>query len=222
MTNLLPCVEIEPHGKARASVVWLHGLGADGHDFAPIVPELGLPRELGVRFVFPHAPSIPVGINGGMLMPAWYDITEVDLRRRHDEAGIRRSAVQIKALLLRECERGIPSERTVLAGFSQGGAMALFTGLRHRQRLAGIVAMSTYLVCEESLDAERAAVNQQTPILQAHGSHDGVVVLPRGHAARDALLRRGYAVDYREYPMQHEVCLPEIVAVGEFLRAVLG
>ena len=218
----MPCAEIEPHGRARASVVWLHGLGADGHDFVPIVPELGLPQQLGVRFVFPHAPSIPVGINGGMSMPAWYDIAEVDLRRRHDEVGIRRSAARIEALLARERERGIPSERIVLAGFSQGGALALFTGLRHAERLGGIVALSTYLVGEESLDAERSAANQATPILQAHGSHDGMVVLARGIAARDALQRRGYAVDYREYPMQHEVCLPEIVAVGAFLRTVLA
>lgn len=222
MSGLLPCVEIEPRGKARASVVWLHGLGADGEDFVPIVPELGVPQELGVRFVFPNAPSIPVGINGGMVMPAWYDISEVDLRRRHDEVGIRRSAAQIDALLARERERGIPSERIVLAGFSQGGAMALFTGLRHPQRLAGIVAMSTYLVCEESLDAERSAANRATKVLQAHGTHDGIVVLARGLAARDALQRRGYAVDYREYPMQHEVCWDEIVAVGDFLRSVLA
>lgn len=222
MTNLLPCVEMDPRGPVRATVVWLHGLGADGHDFVPIVPELGVPPELGVRFVFPHAPSIPVGINGGMSMPAWYDIEEVDLRRRHDEAGIRRSAAQIAALLARERARGVPSERIVLAGFSQGGAMALFTGLRHAERLAGIVALSTYLVCEESLDAERSAANRATPILQAHGTQDAIVVLPRGIAARDALQRRGYAVDYREYPMQHEVCWEEIVAVGDLLRSVLA
>ena len=222
MTELLPCVEIDPNGPVRASVVWLHGLGADGHDFAPIVHELGLPASLGVRFVLPHAPEIPVGINGGMVMPAWYDITEVDLTRRHDEAGMRVSAARTADLIARERARGIPSERIVLAGFSQGGAVALFAGLRHPERLAGIVALSTYLVGESSLDAERTAANQSTPILQVHGSADGVVVPARGAAARDALQKRGYAVDFRSYPMQHEVGWDEIVVIAEFLRRTLA
>ncbi|MBL8751784.1 MAG: carboxylesterase [Planctomycetes bacterium] len=222
MTELLPCVQIDPNGPARACVVWLHGLGADGHDFAPIVAELGLPAALGVRFVLPHAPSIPVGINGGMAMPAWYDITEQDLTRRHDEAGMRVTAARVGDLIARERARGIPSERIVLAGFSQGGAVALFAGLRHPERLAGIVALSTYLVGEASLDAERTPANQGTPILQVHGSADGVVVPARGVAARDALQRRGYTVDYRSYPMQHEVCWDEIVAIADFLRRVLA
>ena len=222
MTALLPALELEPKTPARAAVIWLHGLGADGHDFAPIVPELGLPAALGVRFVLPHAPSIPVTINGGMTMPAWYDIAEVDLRRRHDEVGIRRSAAQIDALIARERARGIPSERIVLAGFSQGGAIALFAGLRHHERLAGLVALSTYLVGEDSLDAERTAVNQRTPILQVHGSHDGVVVPERGRAARASLQRRGYDVTWLDYRMQHEVCWEEIVAIGDFLRRVLA
>jgi len=222
MNDLLPAVVLEPTVPARASVLWLHGLGADGHDFAPIVPELGLPAALGVRFVLPHAPSIPVTINGGVTMPAWYDIAEVDLTRRHDEVGMRRSMASIRAWIAHERQRGIPSERIVLAGFSQGGAVALYTGLRHHERLGGLVLLSTYLVGEGSLDAERTAANQAVPILQVHGSHDGVVVPTRGSSAKDALERRGYRVAFHEYPMQHEVCWEEIVVVADFLRTVLA
>ncbi|MFN3244382.1 MAG: alpha/beta hydrolase [Planctomycetota bacterium] len=222
MKDLLPAVEIDPAGTARASVVWLHGLGADGHDFAAIVPELRLPDELGVRFVFPHAPSIPVTINGGMVMPAWYDIAEVDLQRRHDEAGVRASDRQVRALLAREHERGVPWDRIVLAGFSQGGAIALFTGLRHPQRLAGVIALSTYLVVGESFEAERSAANQDVPILQAHGSLDPMVPIERGEAARAVLDRHGYDVAFHSYPMPHSVCPEEIATVREFLVRVLG
>lgn len=222
MDDLLQAVVIEPTARARASVLWLHGLGADGHDFAPIVPELGLPASLGVRFVLPHAPSIPVTINGGVTMPAWYDIAEVDLTRRHDEVGMRRSMASVRAWIEHERQRGIPSERIVLAGFSQGGAVALYTGLRHHERLGGLVLLSTYLVGEGSLDAERTTANQAVPILQVHGSHDGVVVPARGKAAKDALERRGYRVAFPEYPMQHEVCWEEIVVVADFLRTVLA
>jgi phospholipase/carboxylesterase len=222
MKDLLPAVEIGPAGTARASVVWLHGLGADGHDFAAIVPELRLPDELGVRFVFPHAPSIPVTINGGMVMPAWYDIAEVDLQRRHDEAGVRASDRQVRALLAREHERGVPWDRIVLAGFSQGGAIALFTGLRHPQRLAGVIALSTYLVVGEAFEAERSAANQDVPILQAHGSLDPMVPIERGEAARAVLDRHGYDVAFHSYPMPHSVCPEEIATVRQFLVRVLG
>lgn len=222
MTKLLGGVEIDPRGPVRGCVIWLHGLGADGHDFAPLVPELGLPGDLGIRFVLPHAESIPVGINGGMVMPAWYDITEVDLTRRHDEAGMRRSAARIGDLIARERARGLPSQRIVLAGFSQGGAVALFAGLRHPEPLGGLIALSTYLVGEGSLDAERSPANQQVPILQVHGDQDGVVVPARGSAARDALTKRGYTVDFRTYPMQHAVCWEEIVVIADFLRRVLA
>ena len=219
MSELLPCVEIEPRaGTATHSVVWLHGLGANGHDFEPIVPELGLPSDAAVRFVFPHAPQIPVTLNMGMVMPAWYDIQEMDLRRRHDEDGIRRSAQQVAALMARENERGVPDEKIVLAGFSQGGAVALFQGVRHPNRLAGILALSTYLVCEESLDAEASEANKATPILQMHGEYDPMVTPDRGTAARDALIGRGYAVDYRTYPMPHAVCPEQIVDIGGWLR----
>jgi len=222
MTKLLECVEIDPRGPVRSSVIWLHGLGADGHDFVPIVHELGLPPALGVRFVLPHADAIPVTIQGGMVMPAWYDIAEIDLQRHHDEVGIRRSAAQVGALIARERQLGVPSARIVLAGFSQGGAVAVFQGLRHPEPLAGIIALSTYLVGASSLDAERTAVNQGVRILQVHGSADAVVVPPRGAALTEALRQRGYAVDCRSYPMQHEVCWEEIVAIGDFLRSVLA
>lgn len=222
MTKLLEGVEIDPRGPVRGSVIWLHGLGADGHDFVPIVHELGLPPALGVRFVLPHAEAMPVTIQGGMVMPAWYDIAEIDLQRRHDEVGMRRSAAQVGALIARERQRGVPSERIVLAGFSQGGAVAVFAGLRHPERLGGIVALSTYLVGESSLDAERTAVNQAVPMLQVHGAADGVVVPARGAALTAALRQRGYPVEFRSYPMQHEVCREEVEAIAGFLRVVLA
>jgi phospholipase/carboxylesterase len=164
--QLLPCVELDPPesvGPARAAVIWLHGLGADGHDFVPIVPALGLPEELAVRFVFPHAPKIPVSINMGFVMPAWYDIGDIDLEKRHDQVGVRRSAQAVTRLIERENARGVPSERIVLAGFSQGGAIALFTGVRHPQKLAGLIGLSTYMVLGDSLAAEAGAANRDTP-----------------------------------------------------------
>ena len=221
MTDVLPTVEVPSAGAARAAVIWLHGLGADGHDFAAIVPELGLPPELGVRFVFPHAPSIPVTLNGGMVMPAWYDISEIDLQRRHDEAGVRRSDEQVRALIAREQGRGVPANRIVLAGFSQGGAVALFSGLRHPDRLAGVIALSTYLLMEDALDAELADANQDVPILQVHGTMDPMVPFARGEAARTALTSRGYDVTFRSFPMEHAVCLEEIQLVREFLVGAL-
>jgi len=221
MAELLSAVEIDPKGPVQASVVWLHGLGADGHDFAAIVPELALPDELGARFVLPHAPSIPVTLNGGMVMPAWYDISEVDLQRRHDEAGVRRSAAQVAALLQREHERGVPWNRIVLAGFSQGGAVALFQGLRHPERLAGVIALSTYMVVAESLDDEASDANRDVPILQAHGSLDPMVPIERGEAARDELQRRNYPVEFHSYPIPHSVNLEEIQTVADFLMRVL-
>jgi phospholipase/carboxylesterase len=222
MSELLPAVTIEPAGPVRASVVWLHGLGADGHDFAAIVPELALPEELGVRFVLPHAPSIPVTLNSGMVMPAWYDIAEIDLQRRHDEAGIRRSAAQVADLMAAEHERGVPWHRIVLAGFSQGGAIALFQGLRHPQRLAGVIALSTYMVVAESLAAEASAANKDVPILQAHGSLDPMVPFARGDAARAELQRSGYQVEFHSYPIPHSVSLEEIMTVRSFLLRVLA
>ena len=222
MTELLPCVEREAEGTARASIVWLHGLGADGHDFESIVPELGLAPELGVRFVFPHAPSIPVTINGGLVMPAWYDILSMELERRHDEEGIRRSARATVALVEREIQRGVAPGRILLAGFSQGGAIASHVALRYPERLAGLILLSTYLVCEETIEGERSEANAGLPIFQAHGSSDPMVIPERGLAARDRLIELGHPVEWHTYPMEHEVCLEEIHALESWLTARLG
>lgn len=219
--SLLPCVEIDPPGPVRASVIWLHGLGADGHDFEPIVPELGLPADLGVRFVFPHAPKIPVSINAGMVMPAWYDIRDLDLRNRHDEGGLAESVEHVRRLLARERET-LASERILLAGFSQGGAVALQLALRHPEPLAGILALSCYLVNGDLLDAERHAANQGVPILQCHGLFDPMVPVDRGEAARDWLVTRDYDVTWKTYPMQHQVCMEQILDVGAWLRERLA
>jgi len=215
--SYLPAVEIEPELPARRSVIWLHGLGADGHDFEPVAPLLGLEPDLAVRFVFPHAPRRPVTINMGMVMPAWYDIRSPDLRRDADEAGIRESAARVRDLIDRENGRGVPCGRIVLAGFSQGGAVALHAGLRHPERLAGLLALSTYLVLEESLEHERSAENARTPLFLAHGSQDPLVAPERGEAARARLARDGYPVEWRTYPMGHEVCPEEIADVGRWL-----
>jgi len=215
--EFLECVEIEPGEPARAAVIWLHGLGADGRDFAPIVPELGLAGQ-GVRFVFPHAPRRPVTINMGMTMRAWYDIAQLDLRRGHDEAGIRESARQVGALIEREIGRGVAPGKIVLAGFSQGGAIALHVGVRYPKRLGGLLALSTYLVCDETLEAERGDANRELPILQAHGAMDPMVHPDRGESARDRLRGLGYDVEWKSYPIGHEVCPDEIRDVAAWLR----
>ena len=217
--DLLPTVTVEPDAPHVASVIWLHGLGADGHDFEPVVPHLGpLP---GVRFVFPHAPSLPVTVNGGYVMPAWYDILEMDIGRKVDEEGVRTSARRVADLVASERERGLPSERIVLAGFSQGGAVALHQGVRHPERLAGLLALSTYLPVDVR-EEERAPANLEVPIFQGHGTHDPMVLPELGEAARDRLTALGYRPEWRTYPMQHEVCLPELEDVGAWLRGVLG
>lgn len=222
MSDLLSCVEIEGSAPISASVIWMHGLGADGHDFEPIVPELNLPASLGVRFVFPHAPAIPITINAGMVMPAWYDIQSMDLAKRHDEGGVRHSGLAIEALIRREVERGIPAARIVLAGFSQGGAMASFVALRYPERLAGLVMLSAYLVCEASLEFEYSPANRDLPIFQAHGSKDPMVTPDRGQAARERLEAMGHPLEWHSYPMQHEVCLPEIRVLGSWLTKLLS
>jgi phospholipase/carboxylesterase len=218
----LPTVEHETAANPTHSVIWLHGLGADGHDFAPIVPELVDPAWPALRFVFPHAPVRPVTVNGGVPMRAWYDIYAFDAAARQDEAGIRASIGEVEALIAREHERGVPSERIFLAGFSQGGAIALAAGLCHAERLAGIVALSTYLPIASTLAAERSAANAATPIFQAHGSADPVVALPRGSASRDALQALGYAVDWHTYPMAHAVCAEEIDDLRRWLSRRLA
>ena len=217
----LPCVELAPPEQVGASVIWLHGLGADGHDFEPIVPYLEVDAALAVRFVFPHAPRRAVTINAGLLMPAWYDIKEISLKREIDVAGVQESAGQLSALIGREVERGVPEERIVLAGFSQGGAIALHVALRHPRRLAGLVALSTYLVCDEQLEQERSEANRDLPVFQAHGSGDPMVPLAAGESARDRLTELGYQVDWKTYPMGHEVHPLEIREIGAQLNRML-
>jgi phospholipase/carboxylesterase len=215
--NPLPAVEHETAAQPRYSILWLHGLGADGNDFAPIVPELVDSSWPALRFVFPHAPVQPVSINGGMPMRAWYDIHGFDARAPQDEAGIRRSIGAVEALIAREHERGVPSERIVLAGFSQGGAIALAAGLRHAQPLAGIVALSTYLPIAATLAPERSAANARVPIFWGHGTADPVVVLQRGLDSRQRLEELGYTVAWHTYPMPHSVCAEEIADLRRWL-----
>lgn len=205
-----------------ASVIVLHGLGADGSDFVPVAEALDLSAVGAVRFVFPHAPVRPVTINGGYRMRAWYDILGADLQRREDEAGLRESARAIAALIDRERERGIAAKRIVLAGFSQGCAMTLLTGLRYPERLAGLAGMSGYLPLADSTAAERSEANRDVPIFLAHGSEDEIVAPARGRASRDALTALGHAVEWHEYPMEHSVCPDEIGALNQWLLRVLG
>jgi phospholipase/carboxylesterase len=222
MTALLSHIETTTGPNPEAAVIWLHGLGADGNDFAAIVPELDLSACPPIRFVFPHAPSIPVTLNGGYVMPAWYDILGSELQKSEDEAGIRRSSLAIEALIAREVERGIAPERIVLAGFSQGCAMVLHTGLRHPDRLGGIMALSGYLPLAGQLAGEVSDANRQVPVFMAHGTADPMVVLARGEASRDALLALGYPVQWHTYPMQHSVHPREIQDVARFLQSVLA
>ena len=205
-----------------ASVIVLHGLGADGSDFVPVAEALDLSAVGAVRFVFPHAPVRPVTINGGYRMRAWYDILGTDLQRREDEAGLRESARAIAALIDRERERGIAAHRIALAGFSQGCAMTLLTGLRYPERLAGLAGMSGYLPLADSTAAERSEANRDVPIFLAHGSEDEIVAPARGRASRDALAALGHAVEWHEYPMEHSVCPEEIGALNQWLLRVLG
>jgi phospholipase/carboxylesterase len=195
--RFLPAVEIEPAEPARSTVIWLHGLGADGHDFEPIVPYVGVDPKFATRFIFPHAPGRPVTINGGMVMPAWYDIRELSLTREVDHVGGRESADQIRALIDRERERGIPSDRLVLAGFSQGGALAVYVGLRSPEAFAGLIGLSTYLLDDGSLDGERSEPHLTTPIFQAHGELDPMVPLAAGTLAHDRLVELGYRVEWK-------------------------
>ena len=219
--DLLPAIELETAAQPSASVIWLHGLGADGNDFVPVVRELGLPTDLAVRFVFPHAPVRPVTINNGFRMRAWYDIAAADLNNRADLAGVKQSQLQVEALIAREVQRGIRSSRVVLAGFSQGGAIALYTGLRHAERLAGIMALSTYLIGADALAIEAASINRGVPIFMAHGTADPVVRFDWGNASHRALMQAGYEVDWHTYGMEHSVCMEEIKAISAWLQGVL-
>lgn len=204
------------HGPTH-SVIWMHGLGADGHDFEAIVPYLGIPETHSIRFIFPHADVRPVTLNGGMSMRAWYDIVTIDGPRNSDMEGVARSAVQIEELITREKTRGISADRIVIAGFSQGGALAYHVGLRHPEALAGILVLSAYLLDASDLGTEATQPNQHTPILQCHGTHDPVVTLAMGAQARDALTELGYSIDWREYPTAHNVDPREVVEVGAWL-----
>jgi phospholipase/carboxylesterase len=219
MSDLLETIEIETGSSPRAAIIWMHGLGADGHDFEPIVPELGMPAAPAARFVFPHAPVQAVTINGGARMRAWYDVTGDG---RQDATGIRASQARVEALIARERARGIAPGAIILAGFSQGGAVALQTGLRHAERLGGILALSTYLPLPDTLKGEANPANRDLPIFMAHGTQDPVIPLSWAARSRDALTSLGYAVDWHEYAMPHSVCAEEIADIGDWLRRILS
>ena len=216
----LSCVEIEPKTTATAAVIWLHGLGANGHDFEPIVPELGISKELMVRFVFPHAPVIPVTINGGVAMPAWYDIRAMDLERKVDEDQLVESANAVGELVAREIERGISSERIIIAGFSQGGAVGFQLALTYPQPLAGLLALSTYFATRNSIVPHPR--NANLPIAIHHGDADPMVPEAKGRQSADILTEWGYPVEYKTYHMEHAVCPPQIRDIGQWLSARLG
>ena len=220
--SLLETVEIATGNHPEAAVIWMHGLGADGNDFVPIVRELDLSECPAIRFVFPHAETIPVTINNGYVMRAWYDILGMDLVRREDEIGLRKSQHQIEQLITREIERGIPAERIILAGFSQGCAMTLQTGLRYPKKLAGMLCLSGYLPLSDKLAAERSDANFSTPIFMAHGRVDPVVQIARAETSRDFLKSLGYAIQWKDYSMPHSVCEEEIEDIGRIIRLWLN
>jgi phospholipase/carboxylesterase len=213
----LPTVEHETQPQPTWSVIWLHGLGADGNDFAPIVPELVDASWPGVRFVFPHAPVRPVTVNNGVPMRAWYDIKGLAIADKQDAKGIRASIDEVETLIARELERGVPAERIILAGFSQGGAMALSAGLRHRQALGGLLILSAYLPLHDTIEAERSGANHATPIFWGHGSADPIVPMALGEQSRQALEMLGHRIDWHSYPMAHQVSLPEIADIRAWM-----
>jgi len=217
--SFLPCIDIEPKTPATATVILLHGLGADGNDFVPIVSEMRLPSSMAVRFIFPNAPSIPVSINGGYVMPAWYDITELNIDRKIDATQLIDSAEQIRRLIDREIDRGIPSNRIVLAGFSQGGAVSYQTALTYMQPLAGLLCMSTYFATRDTITPNSA--NKNLPIFICHGSRDPMVPERLGLEAREKLVAMGYSVEYKSYPVEHSVCPEEIADMSQWLQRVL-
>lgn len=224
MTKLLETIELETGKNPKASVIWMHGLGADGNDFVPIVNELDLTGAPATRFVFPHAPTRAVTINNGHVMRAWYDVSFGDLEgksRRPDAVGLHESQEQINALIEREVKRGVAAEKIVLAGFSQGGAVALQTGLRYPQKLAGLMVLSSYLPIPDTLPLEAAPANKATPVFMAHGVYDPVVPLMMGAGSMTFLTGFGYTVEWKQYPMQHAVCAEEIQDIGAWLRKVL-
>lgn len=221
MAELLRAVEIEPRGKARSAVIWLHGLGADGHDFEPLVPYLGV-DDLGVRFVFPHAPRRAVSINMGLLMPAWFDIASSDFEAGLDEPGIGVSAAAIEALITRETRRGLASDRILLAGFSQGGLIAAYVALRHQETLAGALLLSTFVPAAVLQKQDLSAANAALPIFLAHGALDPMIPFALGESSRDRLAALGHDVEWHPYRMQHEVSPDEIADIARWLRARLA
>ena len=222
MSTLLETIELDSAPNPTVSIIWMHGLGADGNDFVPLVKELDLRGCPGIRFIFPSAGTMPVTINNGYVMRAWYDILVSDLVRREDENGLRASQVQIEALIAREKARGIPASRIILAGFSQGCAMTLQTGLRHAEPLAGLMCLSGYLPLADKTALERTPASLQTPIFMAHGTADPVVQIGRAQQSRDLLTGMGYKVEWHEYMMQHSLCQEEIDAIGAWLKKVLA
>ena len=221
-TELLPAIEIETAPNPDAAVIWMHGLGDDGRGWSEVVPLLGLPDRAAIRFLFPHAPVMAVTINNGMQMRAWYDIRQANLSERADIEGVRRSQGHVAALLEREFARGISPRRTLLAGFSQGGAIALYAGLRSEQRLAGIVALSTYLIGGDRTAEEASAANRGLPIFMAHGTYDQVVHFPWAEQSRDTLVAGGWPVEWHEYPIEHSANPEEITAAGSFIARALS
>ena len=217
--SLLPALEKETRANPDSAVIWLHGLGADGHDFAPIVEQLRLPAQAAIRFIFPHAPSLPVTVNGGFIMPAWYDVYDMQIERRVDRQGILRSAEAVARFVEREREAGIEPQRIVIAGFSQGGAVAYQLALSHPSPLGGLLAMSTYLATADSLAYSQA--NASLPIAIQHGTHDPIVPVALGRQASETLRARGYEVEYTSYPMEHAVCPQQIADIAQWLRRVL-
>jgi phospholipase/carboxylesterase len=221
MAKMLPCIELETQPNPSAAVIWLHGLGADGNDFVPIIPELRLDDCPGIRFIFPSAPSRPVTVNGGYVMPAWYDILGRNLMDQEDADGIHQSATAITEIIEREAGRGIAYDQIVLAGFSQGCAMALQIGLRFPHKLAGIIALSGYLPLASTLAIEKHTANQNTPIFMAHGLYDAVVIPQRAEASYAVLEKMGYTISWNEYPMEHSVNREEILDISRFLQSIL-
>ena len=223
MNQYLECVIVEHNPSNKPidrSVIWLHGLGASGHDFEPVVPQLGLSDDMAVRFIFPHAPQIPVTINGGMVVPAWYDILEMSLERKIDVGQIEKSSQQIRDLITREIERGVKPEHIVIAGFSQGGAVAYHVALGYPKRLAGLMTLSTYLATNDTLSYSDAS--KDLPILIEHGVQDPVVPVILGQQAQQLLSDKGYSVEYNTYPMAHQVCMPQIQNIGKWMNKVLA
>lgn len=220
-SELLPSVEIAPKGEHKATIIWLHGLGDSGNGFAPIAPELKLPDDLGVKFIFPHAPIRPVTINNGMEMRAWYDIKSLDMESRADVEGVIESSAAVQKIIENEIELGIDSKNILLVGFSQGGVIALHLGTRFNQPLAGIIALSTYMCAPDSLQLQKSPENQDTPVMFAHGQQDEVVPLFLGNSAYQVMLNNGYNVTWKEYMMQHNVCMAEVNDVSAFIQSRL-